>query len=72
MCYDDVLWVVVMYSGVYVVVMYSVYWCVVFMSWCVMVIYLILGVNRSLFTINFECIQLRVASKKNQCYKTYT
>ena len=46
MRYDDVLWVVVMYSGAYVVVMYSVYWCVVFMSWCVMVIYLFLGVNQ--------------------------
>jgi hypothetical protein len=45
-CYDDVFWVVVMYFGAYVVVMYSVYWCVVFMSWCVMVIYLILGVNQ--------------------------
>jgi len=45
-CYDDVFWVVVMYFGAYVVIMYSVYWCVVFMSWCVMVIYLILGVNQ--------------------------
>ena len=50
--YDDVLWVVVMYSGAYVVVMYlnvlSVLTVlgVVFMSWCVMVFYLFLGVNQ--------------------------
>ena len=49
-------WCIVGYGNLFscyvtanVVVMYSVYWCVVFMScqsWCVMVMYLFLGVNQ--------------------------